>query len=84
MRRKGQIDHILRLIICDDDDDKKNYKKKNKKKSKKYPPKCGKYTDIVTSCLRIGVTQILFMDVTNFAAVKETVSVLKFKQYQTP
>jgi len=37
------------------------------------------------SCLQMGVTQILFMDgVKNFAAVKETVNVLKYHDYQTP
>ena len=67
-RRKGQIHKIL-SIVCD-----------------KYPPKCGaKYTGIVMSCLQMGVTQILFMDgVKNFAAVKETVNVLKYHDYQTP
>jgi transcription termination factor NusB len=50
----------------------------------KYPPKCGKYTGIVVSALRMGVAQILFMDVKGFAAVKETVNVLKHDKHQTP
>lgn len=50
----------------------------------KYPPKCGKYTGIVISCMRMGAAQVLFMDVKNFAAVMETVNVLKHEQFQTP
>ena len=50
----------------------------------KYPPKCGKYTGIVISCMRMGAAQVLFMDVKNFAAVMETVDVLKHEQFQTP
>ncbi len=50
----------------------------------KYPPKCGKYTGIVTSCMRLGAAQVLFMDVKDFAAVMETVNVLKHKQFKTP
>lgn len=50
----------------------------------KYPPKCGKHSGIVTSCLRMGAAQILFMNVKDFAAVKETVNVLKDGQFQTP
>lgn len=50
----------------------------------KYPPKNGKHSGIVTSCLRMGTAQILFMNVKGFAAVKETVNVLKDGQFQTP
>jgi len=45
----------------------------------KYPPKCGKFTGLVLACLRMGAAQILFMDVKDFAAVKETVQVLKYE-----
>jgi 16S rRNA (cytosine967-C5)-methyltransferase len=46
--------------------------------NKKYPANCGRYSNIVNACLRIGVVQILFMEVKDFAAVKETVNVLKW------
>ena len=50
----------------------------------KYPPKCGKYSDMVVACLRMGTAQILFMDVADFAAVSATVDVLKHEKFQAP
>jgi len=62
-RRLGQIDKVL-SHCCDS-----NYPPTRKKKDK--------YGIMVQATLRIGVAQILFMDTPAFAAVKETVEVLK-------
>jgi len=61
-RHLGQIDKVL-SHCCDSS----------------YPPrkKRNKYSMIVQATLRIGAAQILFMDVPEFAAVKETVELLK-------
>jgi len=48
-----------------------------------YPPK-GKYGRVVKACLRVGVTQLLFLDTPSFAAVKETIDVLKDKSVDAP
>ncbi len=45
-----------------------------------YPPKGGQ-GQLVQSCLRIGTVQLLFLDTPAFAAVKETVDVLKDKNF---
>ena len=48
-----------------------------------YPPK-GKQGAIVQACLRIGTAQLLFLDTPAFAAVKETIDVLKDKSFRVP
>jgi len=64
--RLGQIDKVL-THCCDS-----NYPPSRKTKNK--------YSIMVQAALRIGVAQILFMDIPGFAAVKETVEVLKKSQ----
>jgi len=67
-RRLGQIDKVLSLC-CDS----------------KYPPKkTGQYGVFVQACLRLGATQILFLQTPGFAAVKETVEVLKILGFHVP
>jgi 16S rRNA (cytosine967-C5)-methyltransferase len=48
-----------------------------------YPPK-GKQGAIVQACLRIGAAQLLFLDTPAFAAVKETIDVLKNRGFHVP
>jgi 16S rRNA (cytosine967-C5)-methyltransferase len=48
-----------------------------------YPPK-GKYGRILKACLRVGVAQLLFIETPSFAAVKETIDVLKDKSVDAP
>ena len=48
-----------------------------------YPPK-GKQGAIVQACLRIGTAQLLFLETPAFAAVKETVEVLKDRGLNIP
>lgn len=50
---------------------------------KTYPPK-GKHGPILQACLRVGVAQILFLDTPSFAAVKETIDILKDKSFRVP
>jgi 16S rRNA (cytosine967-C5)-methyltransferase len=42
-----------------------------------YPPKKGKNSSLVQACLRVGAAQLLFLDIADYAAVKETVDILK-------
>jgi tRNA and rRNA cytosine-C5-methylases len=48
-----------------------------------YPPK-GKYGRVLKACLRIGVSQLLFLETPSFAAVKETIDILKDKSVGAP
>jgi 16S rRNA (cytosine967-C5)-methyltransferase len=48
-----------------------------------YPPK-GKHGGILQACLRVGTAQLLFLDTPAFAAVKETIDVLKDKSFKVP
>ena len=50
----------------------------------KYPPTKGKYAPVVQACLRLGTTQILFLDTPDHAAVKETVGLLRTKRFKAP
>jgi len=47
---------------------------------KEYPPK----KKVIQSCLRAGVAQLLFLNVPSFAAVKETVDVLRMPGFKVP
>ena len=49
-----------------------------------YPPKRGKHAALLQSCLRVGAAQLLFLSTPHFAAVKETVDVLKDPRYRVP
>lgn len=48
-----------------------------------YPPK-GKYGALLQACLRVGVTQLLFLETPAFAAVKETIDALKDNALRIP
>jgi len=48
-----------------------------------YPPK-GKHGGLLQACLRVGTAQLLFLDTPAFAAVKETIDVLKDKSFKVP
>jgi 16S rRNA (cytosine967-C5)-methyltransferase len=48
-----------------------------------YPPK-GKHGGILQACLRVGAAQLLFLETPAFAAVKETIDVLKDKSFRVP
>lgn len=50
----------------------------------KYPPKKGKHSGIIQATLQTGVAQILFLDTPPFAAIKETVQVLRMSNPRTP
>ena len=45
-----------------------------------YPPK----KKVIQACLRTGVAQLIFLNIPSFAAVKETVDVLKMPGNQAP
>ncbi|OEU17535.1 S-adenosyl-L-methionine-dependent methyltransferase [Fragilariopsis cylindrus CCMP1102] len=63
-RRMGQIDQVIKSFA---------HKKEDKKKNTKIRP----HDILCEAALRIGATQILFLDVPTYAAVSETVEALK-------
>jgi len=50
----------------------------------KYPPKKGKHSNIIQATLRVGVAQLVFLDTKPFAAIKETVQVLRIHRPTVP
>ena len=50
----------------------------------KYPPKKGKHSNIIQATLRVGVSQLVFLDTKPFAAIKETVQVLRIHKPKVP
>jgi len=50
----------------------------------KYPPKKGKHSNIIQATLRVGVSQLVFLDTKPFAAIKETVQVLRIHRPKVP
>ena len=50
----------------------------------KYPPKKGKHSNIIQATLRVGVSQLVFLDTKPFAAIKETVQVLRVHRPKVP
>ena len=67
-RRLVQIDTVLKSCIA-----------------KNYPPKKGKkHSNIIQATLRIGVAQLVFLHTPPFAAIKETVEVLRMDNPHVP
>lgn len=50
----------------------------------KYPPKKGKHSNIIQATLRVGVAQLVLLDTKPFAAIKETVQVLRIHRPKVP
>mmetsp|Transcript_27430 Transcript_27430/g.56777 ORF Transcript_27430/g.56777 Transcript_27430/m.56777 type:complete len:601 (+) Transcript_27430:278-2080(+) len=50
----------------------------------KYPPKKGKHSHLIQATLRTGAAQLLFLRTPPFAAIKETVQVLRIYHRATP
>jgi len=50
----------------------------------KYPPKKGKHSNMIQSTLRVGVVQLVLLDTKPFAAIKETVQVLRIHRPKVP
>mmetsp|Transcript_567 Transcript_567/g.1235 ORF Transcript_567/g.1235 Transcript_567/m.1235 type:complete len:549 (+) Transcript_567:116-1762(+) len=50
----------------------------------KYPPKKGKHSHVIQATLRTGVAQLLFLQTPPFAAIKESVQVLRMYPNNVP